>query len=43
MGCLRDENIAFAAYWLGAGPAHVYFHTYYSGTDPRVDALLEQL
>ncbi len=39
--CLRDENIAFAERWLGAGPAYEYFTRYYSGADPRVDQLLE--
>lgn len=43
VGCLRDENIAFAERWLGAGPAIIYFETYYAGSDPRIDALLEQL
>lgn len=38
---LRDENIAFAARWLGPGPAYEYFVAYYEGTDPRLDALLE--
>lgn len=41
MAALRDENIAFAAHWLGAGPAYEYFHSHYSGSDPRIDALLE--
>jgi hypothetical protein len=39
--CLRDENIAFAERWLGAGPAYEYLTRYYAGSDPRVDALLE--
>lgn len=42
VACLRDENIAFAVRWLGVGPALVYFETYYAGTDPRLDHLLEQ-
>lgn len=41
LGALRDQNIAFAARWLGPGPAYEYLTRYYSGTDPRVDALLE--
>lgn len=43
MGALRDENIAFAARWLGPGPAYEYFRSYYGEgeTDPRIDALLE--
>lgn len=42
MGCLRDENIAFAAKHLEPGPAYVYFQRHYQGSDPRVDALLGQ-
>lgn len=42
VGCLRNENIAFVAYWLEPGPAYEYFRRYYSGSDPRLDALLEQ-
>lgn len=41
VGCLRDENIAFAAYWLTPGPAYEYFRRYYAGSDARIDALLE--
>lgn len=42
VGCLRDENIAFIVESLGPGPAYNYLRRYYSGSDPRVDALLEQ-
>lgn len=38
---LRDENIAFCAHFLGAGKAYNYLTRRYSGSDPRVDALLE--
>lgn len=39
---LRDENIAFAARWLGAGPAFNYLTRYYEDDgDPRVHQLLE--
>lgn len=37
---LRDENIAFIIRWLGVGPAYNYLTRAYSGSDPRVDALL---
>lgn len=40
LACLRDENITFAANWLGAGPAYEYLTRYYAGSDPRVDSLL---
>jgi hypothetical protein len=40
---LRDENIAFAARWLGPGPAYEYLRRRYEDDgDPRLDALLEQ-
>jgi hypothetical protein len=41
LACLRDENIAFAARWLGPERAYEYLRLRYAGTDPRVDALLE--
>ena len=40
VGCLRDENIAFIARWLGPERAYEYLHRYYEGTDPRVEALI---
>lgn len=41
---LRDENIAFAARWLGPGAAFNYLTRYYDhDADPRVDELLEIL
>jgi hypothetical protein len=40
LACLRDENIAFAAFWLGAGGGYEYLTVHYAGPDPRVDALL---
>lgn len=39
--CLREENIAFVVRWLGEGPAFVYLQRSYSGSDARVNALLE--
>lgn len=41
LACLRDENIAFAAKWLGPELAHEHLTRYYAGSDPRVDRLLE--
>lgn len=38
---LRDENIAFAARWMGEGYAYSWLTRYYDGADARVDALLE--
>lgn len=40
LACLLDENIAFAARWLGSEYAYVYLRANYSGEDPRVDALV---
>jgi hypothetical protein len=39
---LLDENIAFAARWLGNEPAYVYLTTQYAGQDSRVDDLLTE-
>lgn len=39
---LRDENIAFAARWLGRAAAYEYLTRRYAGSDPRVDQLLEE-
>lgn len=41
LAALRDENIAFAERWLGAGPAYNFLTRYYAGSDARVDRLLE--
>ena len=40
LACLRDENIAFIARWLGAEAGYEHLVRYYSGSDPRVDLLL---
>lgn len=42
LSVLRDENIAFAADLLGPLAAHVYLSRRYAGTDPRVEALLQE-
>lgn len=40
LGCLRDENIAFIARWLGPAAGFEHLVRYYAGFDPRVDYLL---
>lgn len=42
LSCLTDRNIAYAVRLLGEGKAHNYLTRHYTGTDRRVDALLEE-
>lgn len=40
--CLTDRNVAYAVRLLGEAKAHDYLTRHYTGTDPRVEALLEE-
>jgi len=41
LACLRDENFEFARELFGGPAAHVYLSRNYTGTDPRLDGLLD--
>lgn len=43
LSCLTDRNIAYAVTLLGEPKAHEYLTRHYSGEDPRVDALLDDM
>lgn len=41
LACLRDETFEFARELFGGPAAHVWLSRTYSGSDPRLDALLD--